>query len=85
MSDLISFEAVRYAPIQELVECLESLLARAKSGDLRSIVYLAMDKDVTESGNSGETYDRHVVVGQAIGMGLDYYMRRREADKGTNG
>ena len=78
----ISLEAVRSEPIPDLVECLERLLERAKSGDLRSIVYMAYDSTGSESGNSGDRYDRFAVMGQVFGMGLDYYLRRREEDQG---
>jgi len=77
----ISLEAVRSAPIPELVECLEELLAQAKSGALRSIVYLVFEQDGTvRSGNVGVQENRTYVLGAFQQAAFDYYIQRRKGD-----
>jgi len=78
MDDL---EVIRAKPIPELIECLEHLLARARSGELRSIVYLAFERDgAFESGNSGDRMNRSYVLGAFQQAALDYYHRRKKSD-----
>ena len=74
---IVSLEAKRSEPIEELVEALESLLERAKTGEIRSIVYLTFEREgVFVSGNSGERFNRAYVLGAFHQAGLDYYHRR---------
>lgn len=81
MNKPISLEAVRSEPLSDLIACLESLLKRAKSGELRSIVYLGFEGGgVFESGNSGDRLGRAYVLGAFQQAGLDYYHRRRNQD-----
>lgn len=83
MAQPIELELKRAEPIPEVIECLESLLAEAQSGQMRSIVYLSFGRDGDwSSGNAGERFNRHYVLGCFMGAALDYYHRRREDDTG---
>ena len=78
---VVSMEAHQSQPDPELVKCLESLLERAKSGELRSLVYLGFQWDKAwESGNVGDLQSRQFVLGCFVQAALDFYTRRREGD-----
>lgn len=80
--NVVSLESKVSEPFPVLVKRLESLLERARSGELRSIVYLAFQRDGTwESGNSGQTFNRAYVLGAFQQASLDYYHRRRDDDE----
>ena len=82
-NDPISLEARRSEPIPSLVECCEDLLAQAKSGELRSLVYLGFKRDGDfDSGNAGQRFNRAYVLGCFQQAGLDYYHRRKEDSRG---
>lgn len=81
--NVVALEVKRSEPIPDLIECLEDLLTRARSGELRSVVYLAFGRDCEwESGNSGERFNRAYVLGAFQQAALDYYHRRRQDGDG---
>ena len=81
MDEPISLEVKRSEPIPALIECLESLLDRAKTGELRTLVYWAFEREwAWESGNSGDIENRQFVFGAMMQTVLDFYSRRREND-----
>ena len=81
MNEPISLEVRRAEPIPALIECLESLLDRAKTGELRTLVYWAFEREGTwESGNSGDVENRQLIFGAMMQTMFDFYSRRRESD-----
>ncbi len=81
MTDPVKLAVVRSEPIEPLIQALEELLAKAKTGEIRSIVYLAFDRgDRWWTGNSGDRQNRAYVLGAFQQAGLDYYHRRRQED-----
>lgn len=81
MNKPISLEERRSEPIPSLIECAEDILAKAKSGELRSLVYLGFNRDGSfDSGNAGQRFNRAYVLGAFQQAGLDYYHRRRDQD-----
>jgi len=83
LTEPISLEAKRAAPVPEVIEALEELLVAARAGDMRSLVYLTFEGDgVWKSGNVGVLQNRQFVLGCFAQAALDYYSRRREDDQG---
>ena len=81
MSEPINLEERRSEPLSSLIECCEEMLAKAKSGELRSMVYLCFNRDGSfDSGNAGQRFNRAYVLGAFQQAGLDYYHRRKEGD-----
>ncbi len=77
----VSMEVHQSKAEPDLVEVLEVLLARAKSGELRSLIYLGFERDgAWESGNVGNFGNRQFVLGCFVQAALDFYSRRRESD-----
>lgn len=78
---MASLTVMKKKPSPSAIECLTDLLEKAKSGDLQFLIYLVVVEDGTETGNAGRHHDRHTLIGYIESMKLDYYSRRREADK----
>ncbi|HEC61460.1 MAG TPA: hypothetical protein ENI27_04325 [bacterium] len=78
----VSLKIARNVPEPALIECLESLLSEAKSGDLRGLVYITHHlNSVFVSGNAGDCGSRFELLGTTIAAGLDNYRRRQEKDE----
>ena len=84
MTDEFTARLIKRDPDPDLMECLESLLARARKGELRTLIYLAVFDDGVDTGNVGHIFDRHTLIGYIEAMKLDFWARRREADTGMN-
>ena len=78
----LRLKCVPNKPNLALIECLESLLSEAKSGELYGLVYIThhLNAEFT-SGNAGECGNRFELLGTTIAAGLDYYRRRQERDE----
>ena len=82
MTEPVKLAVVQSEPIEPLIQALEKLLADARTGELRSIVYLAFDRgDGWWTGNAGDRPNRAYVLGAFQQAGLDYYHRRRQKDE----
>ena len=79
----IRLKFVPNKPIPALIECLESLLSEAQSGELRGLVYITHHlNSAFVSGNAGDCGSRFELLGTTIAAGLDNYRRRQEKDEG---
>ncbi len=82
MADNIThLNAVKRPVDEDMIECLEELLAAARDGNIRTLVYMAFYYDgSSDSGNVGELSNSHYVLGSIMGMGMDYWARRRKGE-----
>ena len=78
MDDL---QVARLKPNEPVIAVLTELLGQAKRGEIKSLVWLAVYLDTTETGHVGDLYDRFGVMGHIEAMKIDYWLRRKEGDR----
>ncbi len=69
-------------PNPYIVKCLESLLERARKGEMRHIIYLVDLGDSFISNGVGDFRDRFNLIGQLEIMKMDCWQRREVNDQG---